>query len=91
MIMMRAFLILGVVALADGQALAQEPDALGTFSDWEAYAYKANGAKVCFAFSKPSKSEASKKVRRDEVHVALIQPGPVISQWSTDHVGEHAA
>lgn len=67
MIMMRSLSILGLLVLAGGHALAQEPDALGTFNDWEAYAYKANDAKVCFAFSKPTKSEASKKVRRDEV------------------------
>jgi hypothetical protein len=67
MIMLRLSPILALSAALAGPALAQEPDALGTFDAWEAYSYKASDSKVCFAFAKPQKSEASRKVRRDEV------------------------
>lgn len=38
-------------------AVAQEPQLLGEFTDWSAYAYDSEGAKVCYVVSQPKKQE----------------------------------
>ncbi|MCA0432109.1 MAG: DUF1176 domain-containing protein [Proteobacteria bacterium] len=74
--MKRLFPILAALILAGGPAAAQEPDHLGTFNDWDVAAYKAPKSKVCFAYSLPKKSEASRKVDRGEVRfIVTNQPG----------------
>ena len=54
-------LLLLSLSLLAGPALADDPEKIGSFKDWEAYSYKADDSKVCFAFAKPKKSEASRK------------------------------
>lgn len=41
---------------------------LGTFSDWEAFTYKADDQPVCYVMSAPKKSTAAKKVKRGKVY-----------------------
>ena len=45
-------------------AQSTEPQALGVFDDWAAYAYKAADTKVCYVSSSP-KGSAPKNVKRD--------------------------
>jgi hypothetical protein len=52
------------LALLPTLALAQapgNPNLLGVSGDWEAFTYEAEGSKVCYVYSQPKKSEASKK------------------------------
>jgi hypothetical protein len=53
-------------------ALAQAPEgatSLGADGNWEAFTYKSEDTDVCYAFSKPVKSEASKKgIVRDPIY-----------------------
>jgi hypothetical protein len=59
-----------------GAAHAEDPVKLGTFKDWQAYTYTAPDSKVCFAFSEPKKSEASKKAKRDAIRFIVTNyPG----------------
>lgn len=72
---MRVFAVL-VFALTASGALAEEPDHLGTFDDWEAASYRAPDSKVCFAYSVPKKSRATRKVDRGEVRFIVTNyPG----------------
>ncbi len=76
MIMKSLFRILAAAVVAAGPAFAQEPDHLGTFTDWEAATYKAPDSKVCFAYSVPKKTKASRKVDRGEVRFIVTNyPG----------------
>ncbi len=52
-------------------ALPSDPVSLGTYKDWEAFTYEANNTPVCYIYSTPSKSSASKKVLRDPVYVLI--------------------
>lgn len=76
-----------LVAIA-GQALAQEPTSLGTYSDWEAYTYKAKDSRVCYIYSTPKKSEAAKKVRRDPIYFMVTHwPGRKIKGQISTIIG----
>ena len=52
-------------------AAAETPTSLGKFGDWEAFTYKNEGATVCYVFSAPVKSTASKKVARDPAYFMI--------------------
>lgn len=57
-----------VLGLAAPSALAaQAPTSLGTFSDWNAFAYEGDGGKVCFIISEPKKSKLSRRASRGDV------------------------
>ena len=52
-----------------GAARADEPVSIGTFDDWEAFTYHADGGLVCYAFSAPKATEVDKKIgKRDPVY-----------------------
>ena len=53
-------------------ACAQEtqPDSLGTFGDWSAFAYTGKDGKVCFVMAAP-KSMAPENAKRDPVHFLI--------------------
>jgi hypothetical protein len=90
MIYGRVVLSLGVglwcCAAAYGQA--QEPTALGTFQDWDAYTYKAKDSRVCYIYSAPKKSEAAKKVKRDPVYFMVTHwPGRKIKGQVSTIIG----
>ena len=58
------------------QAQAIDPTSLGKFEAWEAFTYKAEDSQVCYVFSAPAKSDASKKVKRDPVYFMITHwPG----------------
>jgi invasion protein IalB len=57
-----------------GQAAAGEPVSLGAYGDWQAFTYDSSGNPVCYIFSKPTASDASRRVKRDEIHF-------MVSHW----------
>jgi hypothetical protein len=52
-------------------ARAEDPTSLGKFGDWEAFTYKTADSTVCYAFSAPIKTKASKKVTRDPAYFMI--------------------
>ncbi len=69
-----------------GAAQADDPVSIGTFDDWEAFTYHAEGALVCYAFSAPKKTESDKKIaKRDPVYfmVTDFQSRKIKGQVST--------
>jgi Invasion associated locus B (IalB) protein len=69
------------LSLLSSQAFAQTPDSptsLGASGDWEAFTYEAEGAKVCYVYSQPKKSDP-----------ATAKRGPIyfmISHWPSKKV-----
>ena len=69
-----------------GLAWADEPVSIGTFDDWEAFTFHADGGLVCYAFSAPKKTESDKKIaKRDPVYflVTDFQMRKIKGQVST--------
>jgi hypothetical protein len=67
----------------------ESPTSLGVSGDWEAFAYEAEGSKVCYATSAPKKSEASKKgIGRGPVHFMVTHwPGKKVKSQPSVMVG----
>ena len=55
------------MALAAAPAAAQTPKLIGSFKQWDAFAYTDKGAKVCYIAASPADSEP-KNVRRGDVY-----------------------
>ena len=70
-------------------AWADDPVTLGTFDDWEAFTYKADGAAVCYVYSVPKKSESDKKIaQRDPVYFLVTNwPGRKIKGQISTIIG----
>ena len=69
-----------------GLARADEPMSIGTFDDWEAFTYHADGELVCYVFSAPKTTESDKKIaKRDPVYflVTNFQGRKIKGQVST--------
>ncbi len=66
-----ALLLAGMSA---GSAAAADPRHLGTFKDWNAFAFEENGRKVCYISSQPKKTEPA-KARRGDIY-ALVTHRP---------------
>ena len=65
---------LALAAFAQG-ALAAEPKVLGTFKDWNAFAFDEGGNKVCYISSQPKKKEPA-AARRGDIYVLVThRPG----------------
>jgi Invasion associated locus B (IalB) protein len=80
------------VGLAPVAALAQapaNPTSLGSSGDWEAFTYEAEGSKVCYVFSQPKKSEASKKgVGRGPIYFMITHwPGKKVKGQPSTFIG----
>lgn len=63
------------VALAGPAAHAQQIKTLGTYSKWVAYSFQDAGKQVCYAASKPIKSEGAYKGRDEIVVQVTHRPG----------------
>lgn len=74
------FVGIGAVALVistalAGPAMAEDPELLGEFGAWNAYAYKAKDTKVCYVSSRPKASEP-KNAKRDPAFMLVTHmPG----------------
>jgi Invasion associated locus B (IalB) protein len=79
-----------VVAPFAAQAQAPgNPTSLGASGDWEAFTYEADGSKVCYVYSAPKKSDASKKgVARDPVYFMITHwPGKKVKGQPSTFIG----
>jgi len=62
---------LAACALATaGSAAAADPRLLGTFKDWNAFAFEEKGTKVCYISSQPKKKEPA-AAKRGDVYVLV--------------------
>jgi hypothetical protein len=79
-----AFAILAFTSLAH----AEDPTSLGKFGDWEAFTYKTADSTVCYAFSAPIKTTASKKVSRDPAYFMISNfPGKKVKGQVSTIIG----
>ena len=72
-----------------GAALAQgqEPTSLGEFGAWAAYAYRAQGGKVCYVVSQP-KSSTPKAAKRDPAFLLVThRPGQSVRNEVSTIIG----
>ncbi|MEM7020991.1 MAG: invasion associated locus B family protein [Pseudomonadota bacterium] len=75
--LLRAVVACSIAALPT-LALAQTPEFLGTFRDWNVYAFTENGNKICYMASEPTKQEGN-YTRRDSPAVLVTRrPGPKV-------------
>jgi hypothetical protein len=82
-IMAIGFGALSGAALAQGQ----EPTSLGEFGAWAAYAYRAQGSKVCYVVSQP-KSSAPKAAKRDPAFLLVThRPGQSVRNEVSTIIG----
>ena len=66
------------VALAAAPALAQTPQFLGTYRDWNVYAFTEDGEKICYMASEPKQQDGN-YTRRDSPAVLVTRrPGPKV-------------
>ena len=86
----RHFILAGVgLGLLSAAALAQgqEPTPLGEFGAWAAYAYRAQGGKVCYVVSQP-KVSAPKTAKRDPVFLLVThRPGQSVRNEVSTIIG----
>jgi invasion protein IalB len=55
-------------------AFAEAPKLIDSFKDWDAYAYKESGSKVCFMSSIPTESKGNYTYRGDIVFMVTHRP-----------------
>jgi hypothetical protein len=69
-------------------AAAEGEVSLGKFESWEALTYDTPETKVCYVFSAPSKSEASKKATRSDIYFMVSHfPGKKVKGQPSTMVG----
>jgi hypothetical protein len=65
-----------LVALWSAPALAQTPQFLGTYRDWNVYAFTEDGEKICYMASEPKKQEGNYTRRDNPAVLVTRRPGP---------------
>lgn len=65
-----ALVLAASLLTAAGSAAAADPRLLGTFKDWNAFAFEEKGAKVCYISSQPKKKEPA-GAKRGDVYVLV--------------------
>jgi hypothetical protein len=86
------FLVFSSLVLLPATAMAQapgNPTSLGASGDWEAFTYEAEGSKVCYVYSQPKKSEASKKTAgRGPIYFMVTHwPGKKVKAQPSTFIG----
>jgi Invasion associated locus B (IalB) protein len=86
------FLVFSSLVLLPATAMAQAPGnpaSLGASGDWEAFTYEAEGSKVCYVYSQPTKSEASKKTAgRGPIYFMVTHwPGKKVKAQPSTFIG----
>jgi hypothetical protein len=66
---------LALLLVTGGLAAAQQPPFLGAFGDWEAYASGSGRSRVCYAVTKPTKSEGNVPRRGPAFLFVTHRPG----------------
>jgi Invasion associated locus B (IalB) protein len=67
-----------LVALLPTLALAQTPQFLGTYRDWNVYAFTENDQKICYMASEPKKEEGNYTRRDNPAVLVTRRPGPKV-------------
>jgi invasion associated locus B (IalB) protein len=67
-----------LVALSSAPALAQTPQFLGTYRDWNVYAFTEDGEKICYMASEPKKQEGNYTRRDNPAVLVTRRPGPKV-------------
>lgn len=78
------------LTLLSVQALAQTPDSptsLGASGDWEAFAYEAEGSKVCYVYSQPKKSDPAAAKRGPIYFMITHWPGKKVKAQPSTFIG----
>lgn len=57
-------------------AIAQSPEFLGSFQDWNVYAFQEDGQKICYMASEPKKQEGNYTRRGNPAILVTRRPGP---------------
>jgi hypothetical protein len=65
-----------LLALSSAPALAQTPQFLGTYRDWNVYAFTEDGEKICYMASEPKKQEGNYTRRDNPAVLVTRRPGP---------------
>jgi hypothetical protein len=73
----RAFLVC-LFVLAPALAQAQTPQFLGTYRDWNVYAFTENGEKICYMASEPKKQEGNYSRRDNPAVLVTRRPSPKV-------------
>jgi Invasion associated locus B (IalB) protein len=63
------------VALWSAPVLAQTPQFLGTYRDWNVYAFTEDGEKICYMASEPKKQEGNYTRRDNPAVLVTRRPG----------------
>jgi hypothetical protein len=67
-----------LVALSAAPALAQTPQFLGTYRDWNVYAFTEDGEKICYMASEPKKQDGNYTRRDNPAVLVTRRPGPQV-------------
>jgi hypothetical protein len=67
-----------LVTLLPTLALAQTPQFLGTYRDWNVYAFTENDEKICYMASEPKKEEGNYTRRDNPAVLVTRRPGPKV-------------
>ena len=70
-----AGLVLALILLS-AQAHAQSPQFLGTYRDWNVYAFTEDNQKICYMASEPKKQEGDYTRRGNPAVLVTRRPGP---------------
>ena len=71
-------LLAGLVTLLPTLVLAQTPQFLGTYRDWNVYAFTENDQKICYMASEPKKEEGNFTRRDNPAVLVTRRPGPKV-------------
>jgi hypothetical protein len=71
-------LVACLVALLAAPAVAQTPQFLGTYRDWNVYAFTEDGEKICYMASEPKKQEGNYARRDNPAVLVTRRPGPKV-------------
>jgi hypothetical protein len=77
-ITMSRALLACLLALPAAPALAQTPQFLGTYRDWNVYAFTEDGEKICYMASEPKKQEGNYTRRDNPAVLVTRRPGPKV-------------
>ena len=69
-------LVAPFLALEPPGAAAQTPEFLGTFRDWNVYAFSENGQRICYMASEPKKQEGNYTRRGNPAVLITRRPAP---------------
>jgi hypothetical protein len=80
--------LLPIAAGLSREAVAEGEASLGKFESWEAFTYNTPESKVCYVFSAPSKSEATRAAKRSEIYFMVSHwPGKKIKGQPSTMIG----